>query len=185
MVRAFDLSRPQSSGKGIATALRTAGSWVGIGGGGSVEGVPMIDSMVEEDVASVVPNNPNGGYVFDVGEEDITVVGLRVYAPLAEINTITLWDDNTQALLASVDVDALVDQWVEGAIDPVVLTAAARYRVASYGNSTVDRNRISVSGNVTFNPLITYVTGCWGSKDAFPGDNSSGWLNGITDLAAG
>lgn len=41
MVRAFSLSRPASSEKGIATARRAVGSWVDLGGGGGpATGIP-------------------------------------------------------------------------------------------------------------------------------------------------
>lgn len=120
------------------------------------------------------------GWKFTVGAENIQVMGLRVYLPVAQTVTAKLWGDSTTPI-ASVTISASANQWTEGAFDSIItLTAGNTYTISCYNNN---RRYYATASQATFNPKITFNGGVFNSTSGTkPTNVESNYLYPFIDI---
>ena len=170
MVRSFSPARPESSPKGLLLSRREADNWRGIGAGGGIGDASGL--LLEAPTGTWSARTREMGWAFDVDGSDITAVGLRLYSFSAGARTINLWEDSSQNLLGSVEITAVVDEWVEGILtEPITLSANTRY-VVSNSNPGEPYYRFvpdEMSTEIYRDDLITHVSSRYNSTiGAFP-----------------
>lgn len=120
------------------------------------------------------------GWSFDVGSEDIDVLGLRIKMPDVQTSNGNLWlSDGT--LLKTVEITAIAEEWSEAYFDePITLVSGNIYVISFYNPG--NRYQESASSFV-FNSKITYVSGHYGStQGSFPADKESDGLYPVVDI---
>lgn len=125
----------------------------------------------------------NMGWRFTCNTSGMRVTHLGCNKPYAGAQTAILWDNSSRQQLATVNINASVNQWVWGQLQtPVTLQSGSVYIVSVYGPAYWLGGSMagawSPSGDITFQQAI-YSSG---SPTAFPTYNYNGHL-GIADFA--
>lgn len=150
------------------------------GGGGGGEA---LYGLVE------IPASPSGvgqsgkyGWEFTVGASNIEVSALRVYIGGSnDSELLQLYSGDLSTILASVTVSALVNEWVEGEVSPVMLLAGQNYIVTHYRGTS--RTRYApLATSVTFSERLSFVQGRRVSSNNNPTFTDSGQISGLADI---
>lgn len=143
-------------------------------------------------IASIpaIPGSANGahqrGPVFTFAQA-VTAIGARVWVKSNGNETLRLWRVSDETLLASVEVVAVANEWVEGMFSsPVALTSGVQYCIATRRTDGSSRSMFSSTTGaegMSFNPLATFVQSRSINGDAFPsGTLSTGQVVGLADI---
>ncbi len=140
--------------------------------------------LTEPSDYTITTNKYEMGWIFTVGSQDIYVSGLRVKYPAGQSTTANLWTSGGTKL-ASVDINAVAGQWVEGAFisGTVVLSAGVSYVISCYNTSS---RYYSSKTNFTYNPKLTSGGGRYiANKNNFPTSTEPATIYPMIDIVLG
>jgi hypothetical protein len=151
--------------------------------------MPVEPTMVTQlgSLTTLSGNDSGMGVDFEVQDDPLTAVGLRVYAAGAHATTLRLWRRSDQVELRAEPVTTVTDEWVEAHFDtPITLEANTRYVVTMDGSSTADRYRQDMNPPVPptgwlVTPKVRLETGVFGTAGSFPTGTSNHYW-GIVDV---
>jgi hypothetical protein len=154
-----------------------------VGGGAAPEPVVFFEP---DSFATNTQINATKAYQFTVDEAGVQAHGGRVFLRSVVTATIRLYRVSDEVVLASKQVNSVIDTWVEGLFDePVALDSGSDYLIAVFAGSPqpfyVDT---SASGNFTGEAAayLSFVRGLFGSGDSFPGGDVGNRVDGFVDI---
>lgn len=129
-------------------------------------------------------NSWQHGWSFSVNTS-FSVLGLSLYRPAASgEETLRLWRNSDQALLASVAVVPVAEERVDGHFgSPIALSASETYSITARQTAGGARlHYYAANAGFDISPLVTWTSNRNGSGTGFPGAEANTFILGLVDL---